>query len=148
METCENTIIIFLQKWQDILRLRDWEISVVLADKDWRKSGDIKIDQDNKLAALMINQNLNYSHLEAVVIHELVHLKLWGMDQMIEDLMSSVYGSDKEDPKHSFAYGEFMGILESTTQDLTKALISATGEERKMFSKRIEREVNKELGKV
>ena len=138
----------FLEKWQDILRLRDWDIRVVVVDKDWCKSGDIKIDQTNKLAALMINQNLEYPYLEEVVIHELLHLKLWGMDQMIEDLLSSVYGSAEQDPKREFAYDQFMGVLETTTQDLTKALLSATGEDREFLFKNVEREVNKEVGRI
>lgn len=38
----------YLDKWQDILRIRDWDIKIELVDKEWRKSGDIKIDRDVK----------------------------------------------------------------------------------------------------
>lgn len=142
----EKDIATFLEKWQKILCLQDWAIRVVVVDTEWRKSGDIKIDQDNKNSALMINQQVEIQYLEEIVIHELLHLKLWGMDQMIEDLLSNLYGSDDNDPKRNFAYGQFMNVLEVTTQDLTKALITATGEEREMLSLRVEREIKNELG--
>ena len=147
MKITKNDIKSFQEKWQKILRLQDWTIRVVLAEKDWRKSGDIKIDQDKKNAALMINQKVEIQYLEEIVIHELLHLKLWGMDQMIEDLLSSLYGSNENDPKRIFAYGQFMKVLEVTTQDLTKALISATGEERELLFLRVERQINRELSK-
>jgi len=147
MNITDKEISAHLKNWQKILRLQDWEIRVVVADTDWRKSGDIKIDQDNKNAALMINQKVASQHLEEIVIHELLHLKLWGMDQMIENLLTSLYGSDENDPKRIFAYGQFMGVLEVTTQDLTKALISASGEERDMLFLRVEKQVKTELGK-
>ncbi|MBC8552289.1 MAG: hypothetical protein H8D23_21880 [Candidatus Brocadiales bacterium] len=145
MSINQEIISSHLAKWQDILRIRDWEIRIIVAEKDWRKSGDIKIDQDNKIAALMINQKLENQFLEEVIIHELLHLKLWSMDQLIEELLTGVFGSDEKDPKRVFAYGQFMGVLESTTQDLTKALLSATGEEREFLGLRVERQVRKEL---
>ena len=46
---------IYLDKWQNILRLRDWDIKLELVTKEWRKSGDVKIDQANKAAILLIN---------------------------------------------------------------------------------------------
>ena len=46
-----------LKKWQDILRLRDWDIAVKMVGTKWRKSGDVKVDLDNKKAILLINKN-------------------------------------------------------------------------------------------
>ena len=37
----------YLDKWKDILRLRDWDIELEFIKTPWRKSGDIKIDLDN-----------------------------------------------------------------------------------------------------
>ena len=39
---------------------------------------------------------------------------------MIEKLLHCVYGDNENDPKFSFAYTQFMDLLEQTTQDLTK----------------------------
>jgi len=69
------------------------------------------------------------------------------MDQMVEDLLNSLYGSDEKDPRRCFAYDQFMGVLETTTQDLTKALLSATGEDRPLLCYQVDNEVAKELGK-
>ena len=34
----------YLDKWQAILRLQDWDIKLQTVDHDWRKTGDIKMD--------------------------------------------------------------------------------------------------------
>jgi len=110
-----------LDKWQSILRLRDWDIKLELVPNEWRKTGDVKIDQDDKKAILLINNcNPKQTNIESVIIHELLHIKLWGMDQMIENLLHCVYGDDDNNPKYTFAYAQFMGLLEQTTEDLTK----------------------------
>ncbi|MCL2547473.1 MAG: hypothetical protein FWE06_09900 [Oscillospiraceae bacterium] len=111
----------YVAKWQDILRLRDWDIKLEFVTKDWRKTGDAKIDQCDKKAILLINScNPKQTNLEALIIHELLHIKLWGMDQMIEELLYCVYGADKTNLKFSFAYTQFMNLLEQTTEDLAK----------------------------
>jgi hypothetical protein len=67
-----------ITKWQDILRLRDWDIKLKIVETEWRKSGDIKIDMDDKKAVMLINNNPKSTNLEELVVHELLHLKLWG----------------------------------------------------------------------
>lgn len=139
----------YLNKWQDILRIRDWDIKIELVDKEWRKSGDIKIDRDVKQAVLMINNhNRKHTNLEALVIHELIHLKLWGMDQMIESLIYSVFGKDENDPKFDFAYTQFMQELESTVEDLTKAYVYTGAEDKEISFGRVQKEVEKEVGSI
>ncbi|MBN8049396.1 hypothetical protein J0A94_16315 [Paraclostridium bifermentans] len=139
----------YLDKWQDILRIRDWDIKIELVDKEWRKSGDIKIDRDVKQAVLMINNyNRKHTNLEALVIHELIHLKLWGMDQMIESLIYSVFGKDESDYKFDFAYTQFMQELESTVEDLTKAYVYTGAEDKEISFGRVQKEVEKEVGSI
>lgn len=90
----------FVDKWQDILRLRDWDIKLELVTKEWRKTGDVKIDRDDKKAIVLINDfNPKQTNMEATIIHELLHIKLYGMDQMIEELLHGVYGDDEKDQK-------------------------------------------------
>jgi len=135
----------FQKKWQSILRLTDWDIKTVVVNQPWRKSGDIKIDADNRMAALMVHGSVPENHLEEVVVHELLHLKLWGMDQLIEESINLLYGSDKEDPKREFAYGTFMLELESTVEDLAKALITSDSGKRDFWFKRVDRQIAEEL---
>lgn len=148
MKINESDLVNYLNKWQDTLRLRDWDINYELVNTEWRKSGDIKIDRDVKQAVLMINnKNIKHTNLEALIIHELLHLKLWGMDQMIESLIYSVFGTDESDPKFEFAYNHFMYELESTVEDLAKAYITIGGENKEISFGRIQKEVDKELGR-
>ncbi len=136
----------YLYKWQDILRLRDWDIRLYEVDKKWRKTGDIKIDEADRRAILMINNNNPHDdNLEALIIHELLHLKLWGMDQMIEDFIEIVFGDDKENGKYSFAFKKFMDILEPTVEDLTKGYLLLGGDDKELSFGRVDVQVKKEL---
>jgi len=137
-----------LEKWQKILRLRDWDIKLDMVTKPWRKTGDIKIDQADKTAILLINNtNPKVSNIEAVIIHELLHIKLWGMDQMIENLLTCVYGDDKDDPKRTFAYTQFMELLEATTEDLAKGYVELGADDKRVCFGRIQQEADDEWGK-
>lgn len=135
----------YLHKWQEILRLRDWDIKTRIIETEWRKSGDIKIDLDDKKAVLLINQHPKSENLEEIIIHELLHIKLYGMDQMIEQFIISIFGNDERDPKSQFAYTQFFMLLERTVEDLTKAYLSTGGEEKELSFGRLAPEVEKEI---
>ncbi|HSQ39342.1 MAG TPA: hypothetical protein VLM78_04215, partial [Anaerolineales bacterium] len=137
-----------IDKWQDILRLRDWDIRLTIVDCEWRKTGDIKIDEDDKKAVLLINgANPKQENLEEVIIHELLHLKLWGMDQMLEQLLGSVFGQDENDPKYDFAQTQFMALLESTVEDLAKGFLALGGSNKELSFGRVHKLVAEELRK-
>ncbi len=135
-----------ISKWQDILRLRDWDVKLIIVNTPWRKSGDIKIDITDKKAVLLINSTPKSTNLEELVVHELLHLKLWGMDQMIEELISKVFGTEKEDVKREFAMSQFFTLLESTVEDLAKGFLKANGNEEGLSFGRLADEVNEEIG--
>ena len=144
----ENLIEKYLRKWQERLRLKDWDIKLQLINQEWNKTGDIKIDMTDKKAIVMINNyNPKENNLEPVIIHELLHLKLWGMDQMIEQLIYLVFGKDENDPKFDFAYTQFMNILESTVEDLSKSFLTLDGEDKKISFERVQKQVDDELKK-
>ena len=134
-----------ITKWQGILRLKDWDILSKIVEVDWRKSGDIKIDESNKMAVVMINNNVAEVNLEEVVIHELIHLKLWGMDQMIEGYVNIVFGENETDGKREFAMNTFFKELESTVEDLTKGYLEVSGGE-KPSTLSLERMMKEEIG--
>lgn len=147
MKWDKNLLEVYLRKWQDILRLRDWDIKYQLVNKEWRKTGDIKIDMDDKKAILLLNNyNPKQENLEGLIIHELLHLKLFGMDQMIEELIHSVFGDDEEDKKFDFAYNQFMKVLEPTIEDLAKGFLTIGGEDKEISFGRIQKQVDEELG--
>jgi hypothetical protein len=143
--TCDEAKSL-LERWQPTLRLADWDIEVRLVAGEWRKSGDIKIDLENRNAVLLLRAGQDSEHLEEVVIHELVHLRLYAMDQMLEALLDAVFGADSDDPKREFAQTQFMVLLESTTEDLAKALLAASGSTAPPMLGRLEDEVEREVG--
>lgn len=143
-----NELQAYVDKWQGILRLQDWDLKLTFVENEWRKTGDVKIDQDDKVAIILINNyNPKQTNMESVIIHELLHIKLWGMDQMIEELLHCVYGDDEDDPKFSFAYSQFMNLLEQTTEDLAKGYRDLGAEDKSISFARVQRQVNEELGK-
>ncbi|KXH70100.1 MAG: hypothetical protein AM326_04555 [Candidatus Thorarchaeota archaeon SMTZ-45] len=135
-----------LYKWQDILRLRDWDIMVEIVKTPWRKSGDIKIDLDDKKAVLLVNHSPKRENLAELVIHELLHLKLYGLDQMIEELLSVVYGEEEKDPKREFVSTQFMTLLESTVEDLTKGYLTAIKSQMPLSFGRLQKQIDREVG--
>jgi len=142
-----NKIQELVGKWQDILRLRDWDIQVRIVETEWRKSGDIKMDMDDKKAVMLINNNPKSTNLEELVVHELLHLKLWGMDQMLEGLIISVFGEDDNDPRKEFAMSQFFTLLESTVEDLAKGYLAANGVKECLSFGRLEKQIIDEIGK-
>ena len=153
MGSVEGTVVLtedigqHLAHWQPLLRLADWDIKIKIAPASWRKSGDIKIDLDDRKAVLIINEQPRSENLEELVVHELVHLRLYSMDQMMVGLLDAVFGTDETDPKREFAYTRFFVELETTTEDLTKALLEATGQCRSKLSfGRLRSQVEDEIG--
>jgi hypothetical protein len=142
----EKEIEAHRKKWQDLLRLRDWDIQIKIVKTKWRKSGDIKIDLEDKKAILLINQVSKCENLEELVVHELLHLKLYGMDQMIENLLSIVYGEKEKDPKKEFASTQFMMLLESTVEDLAKGYLAANRNQKTLSFGRLQKAVGDEIG--
>jgi predicted metal-dependent hydrolase len=126
MKVTKKDVEKHLYRWQRKLRLRDWNISVKIIRTMWRKSGDIKVDLENRKATLLINYKPKCLNLEEIVVHELLHIKLYGLDQMIEDLINILYGK-RRTKKRRFAWNQFMSLLETTVEDLTKGYISSKG---------------------
>ena len=134
-----------LDRWQKILRLSDWDIKLECVTREWRKTGDVKIDQTDRTAIVLINTcNPKQTNIEAILIHELLHIKLWGMDQMIESLLHAVYGEDESTPQFSFAYDQFMEVLETTTQDLTKGYVELGADDKSPSFGRIQPQADAE----
>lgn len=147
MDTNYENMVDLLNKWQQTLRLRDWDIRLQTVNRPWRKSGDIKIDREDKNAILLVNiYNPAQTNLEELIIHELLHLKLYDMDQTIERYIGAVYGEDEAEPRRAMAYEDFMRILEGTVHDLTKCFLELGGEERTLSFGRLQRAVDEELG--
>ena len=109
-----------------------WDIQLQLIDDpQWNKTGDFKIDCDDRKAVLMINVlNPKNQNLEEVIIHELMHIKLYPLDQVTESLIISNF--EEGTPGYEFAYTQFMTSLEQTVEELAKCFLLEFGEDREL----------------
>lgn len=117
------------EKWCQKLRVVPaWDIRLeFVEDPDWRKTGDFKVDCDDKKAVLMLNAaNPKQENLEEVIVHELLHLKLYPLDQMTEALIVSSF--EEGTPAWEFAYRQFFTALEQTVEELAKCYLLEFGE--------------------
>jgi hypothetical protein len=144
----EQDVLPLLTKWQDILRLRDWDIRIQIVRTAWRKSGDVKVDLEDKKALLLVNErSYDRSNLEELVVHELLHVKLYPLDQMVEDLLNALYDGAGDDPKRKFAHDQFMTALEATVEDLTKGYLAAREGGQPLSFGRLQRQIDEEKGR-
>lgn len=144
----KNMISEYIDKWKPLLSLSDWDIRPVVVNKEWRKSGDVKIDNSDRMAAVMIKSDLDPAFLEQVVVHELLHIKLWGLDQMIEEALNALFDENDSEGKRYYAQGQFMEELETTTQDLTRALLDVSGFEGDYLFNRVQKQIDSEINQV
>lgn len=122
-----------LDKWTGILRLRDgWDVALELQDDpDFHKTGDFKVDCDDRKALLILNmRNPKQENLEEVICHELLHLKLYPLDQLTEGLILCHY--EEGTAARDMIYREFFTSLEITVEELTKCFLASFGENREL----------------
>ena len=92
MERAEITAL--FDKYIKKLRITPaWDVRLELVeDPAWRKTGDFKIDCDDKKAILMLNVvNPTQENMEEVIIHELMHIKMYPLDQVTESLITNCF---------------------------------------------------------
>lgn len=114
----------FLQKRFDYfvkkMEMTQWNLKLEFVEHDWKNTGNVKVDMDNKTAVVYLNIfNPKCENLEEVMIHELCHVKLWKLDLYCESLLDSTF-SDKQSKEYKFGYNQFMSALEQTTQEIAK----------------------------
>ena len=129
------------EKWCKKLRIiPDWDVRMEwVEDPNWRKTGDLKVDCDDKKAVLMLNAaNPKQENLEEVIVHELMHLKMYPLDQVTESLITSHF--EEGTPAWNFAYTQFFTALEVTVEELAKCFLLEFGEDRTFSYGRCDRE--------
>ena len=89
-----------------------WDIKLeFVEDPSWPKTGDFKIDCDDRKAILLLNTgNPTQENLEEVIIHELMHIKMYPLDQVTESLITNCFEEGSAASK--FAYQQFFTALE------------------------------------
>lgn len=120
-------------KWTMKLRLTpDWDIMLQwVEDPSWNKTGDIKIDCTDKKAIILLNAvSPKQENLEEVLVHELMHLKLYPLDQVTEALIQSNF--EEGSNGYKLAYHGFFETLEQTVEELTKCFLLEFGENKNL----------------
>ncbi len=109
-----------------------WDVKLEFVDDPaWPKTGDFKIDCDDCKAILRLNLiNPKQENLEEVIVHELMHIKLYPLDQVTESLIVSGYEEGTQ--AYDFAYRQFFVALEQTVEELTKCFLLEFGENRQL----------------
>ena len=121
------------EKWVRKLRIVPaWDVRMeLMEDAGWRKTGDIKIDCDDRKAVVLLNVlNPRGANLEEVLVHELFHLKLYPLDQVTESLITETF--EEGTPAYGFAMTQFMSSLEQTVEELAKCWLLEFGEDREL----------------
>ena len=131
MNTCN--IHSLFERWCQHLRITPtWDVVLeIISDANLRKTGDIKIDcTDHKAIVLLNTAGANFENPEEILVHELLHLKLYPLDQVTEGLIASQFESNT--PASDFAYHQFFTALEITVEELTKCFLFEFGETKEL----------------
>lgn len=107
-----------------------WDVKLeFVEDPAWPKTGDFKIDCDDRKAILLLNlANPKQENPEEVIVHELMHIKLYPLDQVTESLIVNCFAEGSRE--RSFAEQQFFTALEQTVEELTKCFLLEFGENR------------------
>ena len=117
----------------------DWDIKLrFVEDPEWTKTGDFKIDCDDRKAILLLNiADPKQENLEEVIVHELMHIKMYPLDQVTESLITNCFEDGSVASR--FAYQQFFTALEQTVEELTKCFLLEYGENKEFSYGRCDR---------
>lgn len=141
MKESKEELILLFEKYCKKLRITPpWDIRLeFVEDPDWIKTGDFKIDCTDQKAILLLNiANSKQENLEEVIVHELMHIKMYPLDQVTESLITSNF--EEGTPGYNLAYTQFFTTLEQTVEELTKCFLLEFGENKELSYGRCRKE--------
>ena len=127
MERAEITAL--FEKYIKKLRITPaWDVRLeFVEDPSWQKTGDFRIDCDDRKAILLLNViNPKQENIEEVIVHELMHIKMYPLDQVTESLIANCF--EEGTAASNFAYRQFFTALEQTVEKLAKCFLYEFGE--------------------
>ncbi len=125
----KTEIIALFDKYIQKLRITPaWDIKLeFVEDTEWPKTGDFKIDCDGRKAVLLLNiANPKQENMEEVIIHELMHIKMYPLDQVTESLIINCF--EEGSKASNFAYQQFFNALEQTVEEMAKCFLLEFGD--------------------
>lgn len=128
-----NAITALFEKYVKKLRITPaWDVKLeFVEDPSWRKTGDFKIDCDDRKAILLLNAaDPKQENMEEVIVHELMHIKMYPLDQVTESLIVNCF--EEGSTARNFAYQQFFNALEQTVEELTKCFLLEFGDNKSL----------------
>ena len=141
MKYSKEELTLLFEKYCKKLRITPpWDIRLeFVEDANWRKTGDFKIDCTDQKAILLLNfANPKQENMEEVIVHELMHIKMYPLDQVTESLITSNF--EEGTPGYNLAYTQFFSTLEQTVEELTKCFLFEFGENKELSYGRCNKE--------
>lgn len=129
----KETLTALFEKYIKKLRITPaWDVKLeFVEDSSWPKTGDFKIDCDDRKAILLLNTaSPKQENLEEVIVHELMHIKMYPLDQVTESLITNCF--EEGSAARSFAYQQFFTALEQTVEELTKCFLLEFGDNKQL----------------
>ena len=121
------------ETWCRRLRITPgWDVKLEFSeDPSWNKTGDFKVDCDDRKAIFLLNiASPKQENLEEVIVHEMLHLKLYPLDQVTESPIVS--HMEEGSAGYQFASRQFFQALEQTVEELAKCFLLEFGENREL----------------
>ena len=117
----------------------EWDIRLeFVEDEDWKKTGDFKIDPTDKKAILLLNAaSPKDENIEETIVHELMHIKLYPLDQVCESMIINMF--EEGSKEQNFAYQTFYETLEVTVEELAKCFLLEFGENKEFSFGRMDK---------
>lgn len=99
-----------------------WDIRLeFVEDPAWPKTGDIKIDCADRKAIILLNiaNPKREENFEEIIVHELMHIKMYPLDQVTESLIVNCF--EEGSAANKFAYEQFLRRLSRPWKSLPNA---------------------------
>ena len=131
MDRAEITAL--FEKYIKKLRITPaWDIRLELVeDPTWTRTGDFRIDCDDRKAILLLNiLNPLRENLEEIMVYELMHIKMYPLDQVTESLVNNCF--EEGSAASNFACQQFFTTLEQTVEELAKCFLLEFGENKEL----------------
>ena len=129
----KEALTALFEKYVKKLRITPaWDVKLeFVEDPSWKKTGDFKIDCDDRKAVLLLNTvNPKQENPEEVIVHELMHIKMYPLDQVTESLITNCFENGSVASR--FAYQQFFTALEQTVEELTKCFLLEFGDNKQL----------------
>lgn len=107
----------YIEQYQSRLGLKHWDIRYTVCNEDG-DAASVTYRTAERVAQVGIDPDVPYELISTLVIHELVHLTLKPLTQLMENLIAK----QKDDAFRDFLADEYNAAEEEVVESITRAL--------------------------